>query len=193
MNKLAKILLAIGVVLAIAVAIIYFMGQFEATKPIANAVTNLSNQATAYVKGNIPTVTAYATTVTAAVGGALAIKKSAENKLASVTKTANTQIDGLVSEKTKLAEFVESQKTQLTGITTELEQAKTTALEATEKLRAQELEITSLRGQLTGTQDTKALGLAYSGVKAQQEESGTNVVPAEADVRIKEALTPVVA
>ncbi len=130
MNKLVKILLAIGVLLALIVGAVYLMGQFEATKPIADQATGLGVQATDYVQKNIPMVTAYAGTATAAVGGVLAYKKSAETKVAAVTTQANTQIDGVLKQKDELTDKLtntQGQVSELQGKFTELETLKSAA------------------------------------------------------------------
>ena len=173
--NLKKILIILAVIAVVVVVAVYLMGQFEQTRPIADAATGLGNQAADYVKGNIPVVSAQAATITAAIGGLMVYKKSAETKVAAVTSSANNQISEINNEKEQLQSAFEAQKTKMA---TELEQAKTTASEATQKVTGLETEKTQLTAQLDAYKDL---------IKV-------NGVPADAtDSRVIDAATPKVA
>jgi len=160
MNKILKIVIVIAIIVVLAVgsyilfrSIFEQRGIIEVAGEVSEQATGLGTQATDYVKGNIPMVTAYVGTATAAVGGVLAYKKSAESKVAAVTSTANSQIDGLLSEKDKLIGTVETQTGTITTLTTKVTNLEQTTSEAVIKAQTFETENKRLQTQYNELKD----------------------------------------
>ena len=123
MNKLLKILIIIAIIAALGVGgYVLFRSVFEQREfidvatEVSGQAAGLGTQATNYVKGNIPTIVAAGTTVTAVSGVALSKINTAKQQASDIKTAANSQLDSLKSEKDKLSGIVSSQTTQLTEL-----------------------------------------------------------------------------
>ena len=145
--KIIAILAILAVIVAVAIAIIYLMGMFEQTKPIADQAMGLGTQAVDYVKGNIPTVTAYAGTVSAAIGGVALIKKQATDKVTAVKTDAESQM-------TALKDNFSQEKDQITtDLTTKLDAANCKVTDAQNQLKDYKNEAQPQLAQIKTLQD----------------------------------------
>ena len=131
--NLFKTAVIILVLIAVSLVIIYFLGTFEQTKPIADTTTNMLTQGKDYVTNNLPTVICAAGTITAIGGMALSKINTARNKLTEVKNQADTQIQTLTQAKdnaiVQVTEIKDRYETQLKTLkdqtTDQITQAKT--------------------------------------------------------------------
>jgi len=143
--KVLKLFACLAIIAAIVVVAVYFMGMWEPTKPVADTITGLGNQAKDYVQANLPTVIAGAGTLTAIGGAALSKINDAKQKVTDVTTTANSQINGLLQEKEKIAQQFDSAKTELESTKTQLTEISGKFKEADSVIQQQEQDILALK------------------------------------------------
>ncbi len=147
--NLKKALIILVVIVVVIVVTIYVMGMFEQTKFVADAATGLGTQATDYVQANIPVVTAYAGTASLAIGGVLAAKKSASDKVAAVTATAMQEKDQITGNLKTAESNLKTAETELGDTKEQLKSA--TDLKTVAEDKATQLE--TANKQLTGKLD----------------------------------------
>jgi methyl-accepting chemotaxis protein len=145
MNRLTKILAIATIVIGAAVAAIFFMGQFEQTKPYSDAAIGLFEQGKTYVSTNLPTVVAAGGSVTAIAGAAMSKISSAKQQVSNLTTAANTQINGLLAQKEDLSKTVGGLKGQLTEMTQRAAEAETKLQEGDSLIPSYEAEIERLK------------------------------------------------
>jgi len=165
--NILKIVAIAAIIVCIAVAIIYVMGQIEATKPIYEQIMLATSDLQTAVTDNWQTITAgggVAAAAGTAIGAANKISK-VKDQLSNTVSTAQNQIGELTSktenlttvinEKEKLIQQFTTEKEALTG---QINTAKTQAEEAKQQLQRQilaneeqaKLKIAEFESTLTG-------------------------------------------
>ena len=152
--NIAKTLIVLFILIGVAVAVIYLMGQFTQTQPIYNKIMGIKDQAVTYIQSNLPLVGGSVASITALGGVAAGLYSklnSAKQQLTGVTDQAKTQLASLTAEKDKVA-------ATLTGYKTEAEAKLAEAQKQLEAAKASvtstPAEITALQNQLKGAQDS---------------------------------------
>lgn len=148
-----KAIAIILVVIAVAVAAVYIMGQFEQTKPFHDQIMGYVNQAKDWVTQNWAIASASIGSIVALGGSIVALKSQVSN----VKKEASNAISGLTTEKdslqAQLTEFkeqtMEQTKTAASGYEAQIADLKQQLENSSVDVKA----VSDLKAQLHGAQD----------------------------------------
>ena len=130
--NILKIIAVVAVIVCVAVAIIYVMGQFEVTKPYYDQIVTATDNIKTTVTDNWQTIATGGGIATAAgtVLGAASKINSIKEKLSNTITTTNTQINELQSGTENLKGIIKQKNVQLseaTSVKTNLETQLNTA------------------------------------------------------------------